>query len=147
MYIRAVQIADYPEWLTLWQGYQQFYSTQLTDEVSKTTFQRFLDINEPVFCHVMEHEGKLIGFVHFIFHRSTWSVGNYCYLQDLFVDSNYRRLKIGQQLIENVYATANEAECSRVYWLTHESNAAARHLYDQIAQNAGFIQYRKNLNM
>jgi hypothetical protein len=31
----------------------------------------------------------------------------------------------------------------RVYWLTHESNATARALYDRMATNAGFIQYRR----
>lgn len=147
MKIREIQSSDYAAWLMLWQGYQDFYQTSLNDDVTQTTFQRFLNPDEPVFCKVMEHEGKLIGFVHFIFHRSTWSVGNYCYLQDLFVDSTYRGKHIGKQLIEEVYRVANEAQCSRVYWLTHESNIGARHLYDQVAQNAGFIQYRKNLNM
>ena len=33
----------------------------------------------------------------------------------------------------------------RVYWLTHETNAPARILYDQVAENLGFIQYRKTL--
>ena len=147
MKIREIQSSDYAAWLILWQGYQDFYQTSLNDDVTQTTFQHFLNPDEPVFCKVMEHEGKLIGFVHFIFHRSTWSVGNYCYLQDLFVDSTYRGKHIGKQLIEEVYRVANEAQCSRVYWLTHESNVGTRHLYDQVAQNAGFIQYRKNLNM
>ena len=147
MQIRDIQASDYTAWLTLWQGYQNFYQTGLSDEVTQTTFQRFLEQNEPVFCKVMEHDGELVGFVHFIFHRSTWSVGNYCYLQDLFVDPAYRGQHIGRQLIEEVYRIADAAQCSRVYWLTHESNFGARQLYDQVAQHAGFIQYRKNLNM
>jgi hypothetical protein len=32
-----------------------------------------------------------------------------------------------------------------VYWLTQSSNAQARALYDQVADNLGFIQYRKVL--
>jgi ribosomal protein S18 acetylase RimI-like enzyme len=38
---------------------------------------------------------------------------------------------------------ARRAGASRVYWLTHESNAAARALYDKLAERSGFIQYRK----
>jgi hypothetical protein len=29
-----------------------------------------------------------------------------------------------------------------VYWSTHESNATARRLYDQVAENRGFILYQ-----
>ena len=52
---------------------------------------------------------------------------------------------LGRSLIEFVYAQAAEAGAERVYWLTHESNRPGRLLYDRVAENAGFIQYRKNL--
>ena len=48
-------------------------------------------------------------------------------------------------LIEAVYEKAKAAGASRVYWLTHTTNAQARMLYDQVAENSGFIQYRKML--
>jgi hypothetical protein len=32
-----------------------------------------------------------------------------------------------------------------VYWLTHNTNAQARILYDQVADNPGFIHYSKKL--
>jgi hypothetical protein len=44
-----------------------------------------------------------------------------------------------------VYAAAKREGASRVYWLTHETNAEARKLYDKVAQNLGFVQYRKDL--
>ena len=46
-------------------------------------------------------------------------------------------------LIEAVYQKAEAAGASRVYWLTQSSNAQARALYDKVADNLGFIQYRK----
>jgi GNAT superfamily N-acetyltransferase len=49
----------------------------------------------------------------------------------------------GRKLIEHVYAQAAAANCARVYWLTHETNATAIQLYDRIADRSGFIQYRK----
>jgi hypothetical protein len=48
-------------------------------------------------------------------------------------------------LIEAVVARARAAGASRVYWLTHETNATARSLYDQLADRSGFIQYRRIL--
>ena len=88
-------------------------------------------------------DGKLTGIVHYLFHRSTWTPGNYCYLQDLFVADSARGLGLGRALIEAVYEKAKAAGASRVHWLTHETNAQARILYDQVADYPGFIQYRK----
>ncbi len=83
--------------------------------------------------------------MHWIFHRSTWTAGDYCYLQDLYVAPDVRGAGAGRKLIEHVYAQAAAANCARVYWLTHETNATAIQLYDRIADRSGFIQYRKTL--
>ena len=86
-----------------------------------------------------------IGLVHHIQHRSCWTVGDYCYLQDLFVDPAARGNGVGRKLIEHVYAAGAAQGCSRVYWLTHESNVEAMLLYNRIAERSGFVQYRKSL--
>ncbi|WP_336984157.1 GNAT family N-acetyltransferase [Acinetobacter soli] len=144
MTIRFIEANDFEAWLTLWKGYQEFYQSSIDDQVTRSTFSRFLSEQEPVYCLVIEDESqKIIGFVHYIFHRSTWSEANYCYLQDLFVDPAQRASGIGRKLIEEVYKIAEEKKCSRVYWLTQETNYQARMLYDRIADNSGFIQYRK----
>ena len=88
-------------------------------------------------------DGKLTGIVHYLYHRSCWTIGNYCYLQDLFVASESRKLGLGRALIEAVYKVAKEEGASRVHWLTHATNTTARALYDTLAESAGFIQYRK----
>jgi hypothetical protein len=44
-------------------------------------------------------------------------------------------------LIEAVAEASRKAGANSPYWLTHQSNAAARQLYDRLAQNQGFIQY------
>jgi ribosomal protein S18 acetylase RimI-like enzyme len=69
----------------------------------------------------------------------------YCYLEDLFVAEAARGRGLGRTLIEAVYEKAQAANASRVYWLTQASNAEARMLYDKVADNLGFIQYRKVL--
>lgn len=140
--IRPVTAADHAAWLPLWQGYQRFYQAEIPAEVSAVTWQRFLDSSEPMHAALAWQDGVAIGLVHWIFHRSCWTVGDYCYLQDLFVDKAVRSGGHGRALIEHVYAAAQAAGASRVHWLTQEDNAQARLLYDRIASRSGFIQYR-----
>jgi hypothetical protein len=48
-------------------------------------------------------------------------------------------------LVHAVYDYARAAGSTRVYWQTHETNTTAMQLYDKIAENTGFIIYRKLL--
>jgi GNAT superfamily N-acetyltransferase len=141
--IRALSRTDRAQWEPLWQGYLTFYQTSLADDVTDLTFARFFDEAEPMYALVAEREGEIVGIVHYIFHRSTWTKGPYCYLQDLFTRDDARGGGVGGKLIEAVYERAKAQGASRVYWLTQESNATARALYDKLAERPGFIQYRK----
>ena len=126
-------------------GYQRFYKTEIAEASSAVTWQRFLDPSEPMHAALAWHNGRAVGLVHFIYHRSCWTVGDYCYLQDLFVSDELRGAGIGRQLIEHVYAQASAAGAARVHWLTHESNSNATQLYERIAERSGFVQYRQLL--
>jgi GNAT superfamily N-acetyltransferase len=143
MIVREARPGDAEAWKALWADYQAFYQTYLEETVSETTWSRLLDPAEPMFCFIAEHEGEVIGFVNCVLHRGTWSIGDFCYLEDLFVAAPARGMGAGRALIEAVYAEADRRGCERVYWLTHESNAPARRLYDKLARNLGFIQYRR----
>ncbi len=143
--ILPVSAASHDAWYPLWQAYLRFYETALADAVSAITWQRFLDPAEPTNAALAWVDGEAVGMVHWIYHRSNWSVENSCYLQDLYVDGQQRGLGIGRKLIEHVYAAAAEAGCVKVHWLTHETNATAISLYEQVAERPGFIQFRKQI--
>jgi GNAT superfamily N-acetyltransferase len=141
--IRAVGEGERAAWEPLWKGYLDFYKTALPKETWDVTWARLHDPGELMFVLGAYVENRLLGIAHYLFHRSCWTVGDYCYLQDLFVAEEARTLGLGRALIEAVENAAREAGASRIYWLTHESNAVARGLYDQLAERPGFIQYRK----
>ena len=147
--IRPIRPTDFPQWKPLWDGYNAFYGregpTALPDHITDTTWTRFFDAYEPVHALVAEQAGQLLGLVHYLFHRSTTSIAPTCYLQDLFTLDSARGKGVGRALIEEVYKRAQEAACSRVYWLTHETNHTAMKLYDKVAEKSGFIVYRKPL--
>lgn len=144
--IRSFTAEDFDAWYPLWRGYQAFYKVDIPRETSETTWTRLLDPAEPMHgAFALDDAGRPVGIVHYIEHRSCWTAGNYCYLQDLFVEPGLRGKGHGRALIEHVYGWARAAGCSRVWWLTHETNAHAMLLYDRIADRSGFVQYRKVL--
>ena len=147
--IRPVVAEDFAAWKPLWDGYNAFYGRQgptaLPDEITRMTWSRFFDAYEPVHALVAEDAGKMIGVVHYLFHRSTIQIAPTCYLQDLYTSEAARGKGVGRKLIEAVYERARTAGAGRVYWQTHESNGTAMQLYNKIAEKSGFIVYRKLL--
>ena len=145
--IRPVTRADFDQWLPLWKGYNAFYKrvgpAAVPMEVTQTTWARFFDGYEPMHALVAESEGKLLGLVHYLYHRTTTAISPNCYLQDLFTTEASRGKGVGRALIEGVYTRAQAAGSGRVYWLTHETNHTAMKLYDKIGDLSGFVVYRK----
>jgi GNAT superfamily N-acetyltransferase len=147
--VRTVRPEDYEQWLPLWDGYNAFYGrsgpTALPLEVTRVTWKRFFDTSEPVHALVAEQDGRILGLAHYLYHRTTTTIGLVCYLNDLFTSADARGKGVGRALIEAVYDEARGAGSPRVCWLTHESNATARGLYDKLAANTGHLYYRRDL--
>lgn len=147
--VRPIAPGDYAAWRPLWDGYNAFYgrsgATALDERVTAQTWGRFFDPAEPVHAFVAELDGRPVGLVHYLFHRSTSRLADVCYLQDLFTDAACRGRGVGRALIQRVVDAAAEAGSSRVYWTTQTTNAAGRALYDKMAEYRGFIVYTREL--
>jgi GNAT superfamily N-acetyltransferase len=144
--VRPLQPSDRAAWEPLWAAYQRFYEVAIPPETIDLTWGRFHDSAEPMHAlGAFDEDDRLVGIVHAIFHRSTWLPQWTCYLQDLYVDDSQRGRGTGALLIEAVADLARANGAGRLYWMTHETNATARRLYDQIAERSGFVQYRKAL--
>lgn len=141
--IRPLRPDEREAWEPLWQAYLTFYESSVSPETTDVLWSRLHDETEPMFVLGAFDDARLIGIVHYLFHRSCWTIGDYCYLQDLYVSEEARGLGAGRALIEAVEQAAREKGASRVYWLTKEDNHTARALYDKLADRSGFIQYRK----
>ncbi len=147
--IRAIGRNDYDQWLPLWHAYNVFYGRTgeppVEPAVTAANWQRFFDAYEPVWALVAEQDGRLSGFTHYLFHRATNFIQPVCYLEDLFTAEAARGRGVGRALIEAVCAEAKAAGVTRVYWLTQESNATARRLYDRVAEKSDFITYGREV--
>lgn len=141
--IGRLEPADRDSWQTLFAGYNEFYGRTMPAEFFDHAWDRF-GRDQEVHALGAHVDGELVGIVHFLTHASTTAADS-CYLQDLFTAPEARGQGAARALIAAVTDWAKERGCGRVYWSTHESNATARRLYDQVAENRGFILYQITL--
>jgi GNAT superfamily N-acetyltransferase len=145
MIVRPLRTEDREQWQALWDGYNLFYERpNFPADITEVTWRRFFDPAEPMFAAVADLDGKIVGLVHYLYHRSTTAIQDVCYLQDLFTAPEARGVGVGRALIEHVYDQAAKAGSRRVYWQTHEANPA-RKLYDRVAELTPFRRYVKEL--
>jgi ribosomal protein S18 acetylase RimI-like enzyme len=137
--VSALRPQDREAWEPLARGYKEFYKTEVPDEGYAATWQRLMDGRE-IWGLGARINGKLVGIAHYFFHARVWA-DDLCYLQDLFVDKEYRGLGAARALIDHIADLARQRGASRLYWHTRESNAQARRLYDRVATFDGFIRY------
>lgn len=142
--IRPLVAADRSDWARLWEAYLGFYKTTVAPAVYDSTFARLLGDDIRDFnALVAEADGRLVGLVHYLFHRHAWKIEDVCYLQDLYADPSVRGTGVGRKLIEAVYAAADANGTPSVYWLTQDFNTQARVLYDRIGVLTPFIRYQR----
>lgn len=141
--IRCAEAADEGAWRRLWDAYLAFYAADVPADVSRLTWQRALDPDQPLWARVASRgDARLCGFAIAVLHPATWSTGPVCYLEDLFVDPPARCQGIGRALIDDLFRLGRERGCSQIYWHTHQDNAPARRLYDRHGPADGFVRYR-----
>lgn len=142
--VRPVESGDSDAWLQLWQGYLHFYRAEVPDEVTTETFQRLVSQSDGMIGLVAVGDGgELVGLANLVFHPSTWSIGPYCYLEDLFVSPAARGRSTARDLIAATYEEADRRGATETYWHTQQYNGAARSLYDQVAHPTSFIVYER----
>ena len=138
--IGRLEPQDRAAWQELFAGYHAFYERPDWPQQNYDDAWNRIVKDDRIHARGAHVGGRLVGIVHFLVHPST-STADVCYLQDLFTAPQARGKGVARALIAEVERWARAEGCARVYWHTHSSNETARRLYDQVAENRGFIQY------
>ncbi|MFZ0996479.1 MAG: GNAT family N-acetyltransferase [Candidatus Dormiibacterota bacterium] len=142
--VRQLEEGDFPTWRELWLAYLKFYRAEVSDSVTRDSFRRLHQRADGLVGLVAPgDDGQLQGFVHLVFHPSTWSSAPYCYVEDLFVAPPARGTAVAMDLLQAAYAEADRRGAARTYWETQAFNGAARSLYDQVAHPTSFVVYER----
>jgi ribosomal protein S18 acetylase RimI-like enzyme len=140
--IRDPEAGDEAVWRRLWDGYVEFYQSQVREAVTAATWARLLDSNSGMIGRLAELDGAVVGFTVSVLHPGSWTLEPTCYLEDLFVDPAARGRGIGKGLIDDLVGLGRARGWSRLYWHTHASNDTARRLYNRYVEADGFVRYR-----
>jgi GNAT superfamily N-acetyltransferase len=96
-------------------------------------------------CILAEHDGRPAGFAFYFFNYSTWTGRPGLYLEDLFVNPEFRGLGIGKALLARVAAIAVELGCPRLQWEVLDWNTPAIDFYSGLG--ARFLDEWRNVRV
>jgi GNAT superfamily N-acetyltransferase len=123
------EFQDYAAWLTLWREFKP----DITDHIALRTWNKLHDPTASVKgLAAVNEEGKFVGFAHYVVHDSTDSLGEKCYVQELFVTEARRGTGIGRQLLNKMLQLKEDYGWETVYLKTREENSAAINFYTKI---------------
>ena len=139
--IRKLEKKDKKNWAELYNGYAEFYKVSMNTRILDTLWGWILDDNHIVNGICYELEGKIVGIAHYRTMPRPIKGEYIGFLDDLFVEPDFRGQKIAQKLISHLKSISKENNWGGIRWITHSSNKNAKKLYDKIANNTGFELY------
>ena len=144
--IRVATETDVPQILAFIRALAAY--ERAPDAVSATEAGLFRDGFGPnpfYYCLIAEYNGQPAGFALYFFNYSTWMGRPGIYLEDLFVQPEFRGLGIGKALLKQVAAIAVEKGCLRLQWEVLDWNTPAIDFYS--AMGAEFLDEWRNVRI
>ena len=139
---------DQAGWRRLYDAYAVFYKRVMTDDAAARVWSWITDPKPHGPCEgriARAADGRVIGLAHFRDMASPLRGSIVGFLDDLFVDPDWRGHRLGRALLDEV-AAIGRARCWPFYrWITADDNYRARTLYDQAAMRTMWVTYQYDL--
>lgn len=123
--INQATTADYPE---IHQMILDFATFQKTPEKVSITLEQMLSNAEDFKALIIRDGDRAIGFATYYFGFSSWS-GKHLFLDDLYLETEYRKQGLGAQIMDQLEAIARDKDCKSMRWLVSRWNEPAIAFY------------------
>lgn len=131
--IRKCEITDLPKLVILCQKHAEFEQADYDPEGKEEALKKELfNDSSKLFCLVVAVETEIVGYVTYTFSYSTWSAGDYMYMDCLFLEESARSFGIGEVLINTLKQIGKEKNCVNMQWRTPQFNERAIKFYNRI---------------
>lgn len=138
--------ADKSDWRRLYGAYATFYKVPMNDVIADRVWGW---INDP--AHVLEAlvartpAAAVVGLAHFRAMPRPLTGSTAGFLDDLFVDPDFRGGRVADQLITALAEVGRQRGWTLIRWLTADDNYRARGVYDRLAKRTMWITYQMDI--
>ena len=139
--IRPLSKNDFNVWSNIYKSYAEFYKLPINKETLETLWSWIHDDTHVVQGICFEIDKRIVGIAHYRTMPRPIKGQYIGFLDDLFVEPDFRGKKIAQKLITHLKSLSKANNWDGIRWITHSSNENAKKLYDKIANNTGFELY------
>jgi GNAT superfamily N-acetyltransferase len=140
--IRSSKETDYSQIVDLFKAFATFEKLpeKMTNSVDRMNKEKdFFN------CFVAEtSDNKIIGYVTYFFCYYTWT-GKSLYMDDLYVQHEYRAKGVGTKLINKVIEFAKDSKCHKLRWQVSNWNKPAIDFYKNIGATIDSVEQNCDL--
>ncbi|PXA67812.1 GNAT family N-acetyltransferase [Cryobacterium arcticum] len=140
--VRPLGDKDFFPWLGLFEGYSEFYQSDLTDEKALRVWSWVIDKNHDLDGAVAVNEnGDFVGFTLYRAFPRTLSGDVGLFVDDLFVATDAREDGVGRALLDFAKEYAKSHGYRQLQWITAADNETAQKLYDEVGTRTSWVTY------
>ena len=139
--IRNIEIKDKEQWKKLYHGYADFYQVTISEKILETIWDWLHDTNHDLNALVYEIDNSIVALAHYRRMPSPLRGKYIGFLDDLYVEPQFRGKKIGEKIIKKLNDISKERNWGLIRWITRNDNHNAKSLYDKVAKKSTWEVY------
>ena len=139
--IRNIEIKDKEQWKKLYHGYADFYQVTISEQILETIWDWLHNTNHDLNALVYEIDNTIVALAHYRRMPSPLRGKYIGFLDDLYVDPQFRGKKIGEKIIKSLNEISKERNWGLIRWITRNDNHNAKSLYDKVAKKSTWEVY------
>lgn len=145
--VRDAEEKDRNAFLAMWADFVSLAPGEPGNHtMGELNWSRAMDSAHTIRCIVaVDPADEPVGFTLYSALPFTWSTGEVCYLQDIYVKPESRGKGVAQSMIERLRQIGLEARWFKIFWMTQLDNYDAQRVYDKVARRMDYLRYDLNV--